>query len=234
MLWTPLALADLHLDLLYERDAAGLLLRSRDPAVAAPAFHLVRTVDGNRWLVSAALSERQRARLQEALSREPVVASLESRPPVPSGIRALLARERPNWVEQRGPAFLFPDPLPLISGPGELLRDCRSAPTVLELSWIRAVPPSAHPLAVVRNSSGEIVSVCHSARVTESGAEAGVETAPGYRGSGFAGAVVLVWATAVITGGKLPLYSTHWANHASLAVARKLGLAQYGEDCQSG
>ena len=230
-------MADVHLDLLYERDDGGLLLRARDPAILAPSFHLVRTTDGNRWLLSAALSEHGRAGLQEALSREPVVDALEemeSRPPVLSGVRPLQAEERPPSAEYRGPAFLFPDPLPLIPGPAELLRDSRSARTVPKLSWIRAVTPAEHPLSVARNSSGEVVSVCHSARATAIGAEAGVETAPGYRGRGLAAAVVLVWAAAVLAEGRLPLYSTQWTNHASRAVARKLGLIPYGEDYRSG
>ena len=73
---SPLVVAEIHLDLLYERDDAGLLLRSRDPAIAAPFFHLVRTTDGNVWLLSSALSEQQREQLQEALISEPVIANL--------------------------------------------------------------------------------------------------------------------------------------------------------------
>lgn len=213
------------------------MLRSRGTGDHSPSFHLVRTTDGNRWLLSAALSEDQRAGLQEALSCEPVIGDLgemERRPPVLSGIRALLAQERPTSAEYRGPAFLFPDPLSLVTGSAELLRDSRSARTVPELAWVRAVTPAEHPLSVARNSCGEVVSVCHSARATAGGAEAGVETAPDYRGRGLAGAVVLGWAAAVRAEGRLPSYSTQWTNHASRAVARKLGLILYGEDYHSG
>jgi predicted GNAT family acetyltransferase len=103
---------------------------------------------------------------------------------------------------------------------------------VSELAWVRAVQPHEHPLAVSRKERGEVVAVCHSSRSTLVGAEAGVETAPAYRGRGLAGEVVLAWATAVRVEGRLPLYSTDWSNLASRAVARKLGLAMYGEDCR--
>ena len=103
-----------------------------------------------------------------------------------------------------------------------------------ELAWIRDASAAEHPLAVIRNADGEVVAVCHSARLTPAAAEAGVETATAYRGRGFAGAVVLCWAQAVVAQGRLPLYSTNWTNHASRAVARKLGLTMFGEDFSIG
>src|SRR5688500_1984474 len=84
-----LALAELHLDLLYETDDAGLILRSRDHDVGAPMLHLVRTIAGNRWLVSAALSARERLMLHDALANEPVVRDLDAMqhtPPLLLGI----------------------------------------------------------------------------------------------------------------------------------------------------
>ena len=223
MTWSPLALADLHLNVLYERDEAGLLVRVRSTTIAPPSFHLVRTVDGNRWLISAAMSKDLRAELKETLSHEPVVrtlAEMERRPPLHSV---------QDWY--RGPAFVFPNPLPVAPVAAEVLGDARRARTVPELSWVRDVTPAERPATVVRSSSGEVVSVCHSARATDAGAEAGVETANRHRGRGLAGAVVAAWATAILAEGRLPLYSTQWTNRASRGVARKLGLIQYGEDC---
>ncbi len=106
--------------------------------------------------------------------------------------------------------------------------------TVPELAWIREASADEQPLSVARNSGGEVVAVCHSARSTRTAAEAGVETAADYRGRGLAGIVVLGWAAAVIAGGRIPIYSTQWTNQASRAVARKLGLIPFGEDCHIG
>ncbi len=234
---SALALAGLHLDLLYERDDAGLMLRSRDPTVPAPWFHLMRTTEGNHWSLSAALSGQQRDRLQEALAAEPVIADLgelERRPPLLDGIRGMLAEVPSAAEEYRGPAFAFGSAPTVLGGAAELLADPRDVLTVAELGWIREVALAEHPLSGARNPSGEVVAVCHSARSTAAAAEAGVETAPEYRGRGLAVAVVLAWAAAVKSQGRVPIYSTQWSNHASRAVARKLGLVPFGEDYHIG
>ncbi|HLF79800.1 MAG TPA: GNAT family N-acetyltransferase [Dehalococcoidia bacterium] len=234
---SPIELADVHLDLLYDRDEAGLLLRSRDPDVSAPLLHLLRTTEGNRWFLSAALSARERSKLVDALTAEPVIRDLgemENRPPVLEGVRPLLATDRSRLKEERGPAFWFGEALPEALGTAEILGESAHVRTVPELSWIRATTARERPLSVARNSAGEVVAVCHSARSTVSAAEAGVETARDYRGRDLAGAVVVEWARAVLAEGRLPIYSTQWTNEPSLAVARKLGLTMFGEDYQIG
>ncbi len=55
-----------------------------------------------------------------------------------------------------------------------------------------------------------------------------LETFEEYRGRGYVPAVVAEWARAVRATGRIPLYGTSWDNLASRAVARKLGLIQYG------
>jgi hypothetical protein len=233
----PLALADLHLDLLYGRDSDGLMTGSRDPAVAAPLFHLVRTTAGNRWLLSAALSEDQRAEIEEALVAEPVVsdlAEMEGRPPVLRGLRPLLESVRMSLKEYRGPAFVFPESLPQATADVEILRDPTGARTGPELAWVRTATVAEQPLAVARDAAANVIAVCHSARSTAGAAEAGVETAPNFRGRGLAGAVVVAWAVAVRAEGRLPFYGTEWANQASRAVARKLGLIAFSEDFHVG
>ena len=232
-----LALADLHLDLLYGRDSDGLMTGSRDPAVAAPLFHLVRTTAGNRWLLSAALSEDQRAEIEEALVAEPVVgdlAEMEGRPPVLRGLGPLLDSVGMSLKEYRGPAFVFPKALPQIAGDVELLPNPSGARTVPELAWVRSATAAEQPLAVAHDAAASVIAVCHSARSTAEAAEAGVETAPAYRGRGLAGAVVVAWAVAVRAEGRLPFYGTQWSNHASRAIARKLGLVAFSEDFHVG
>jgi len=58
----------------------------------------------------------------------------------------------------------------------------------------------------------------------------GVETAPRYRGRGYAAEVVTASAREVYAHNRVPLYSTSWTNKASLTVARKLGLDFFGND----
>jgi predicted GNAT family acetyltransferase len=77
---------------------------------------------------------------------------------------------------------------------------------------------------------GRTVSVCNTARFTARAAEAGLATAEKFRGRGYGPRVTAAWAAAVRAEGRIPLYSTWWANAASQAVARKLGLRQYAVD----
>jgi len=87
----------------------------------------------------------------------------------------------------------------------------------------------SQPLFVV-TCDGHAVSVCASVRQTSDAYEAGVETAVAHRGHGFAAPAVAAWAAAVRAMDRVPLYSTSWKNTASQAVARKLGLIQFGND----
>jgi hypothetical protein len=228
--------ADLNLDLLYERDGSGRLLRSRDHSVRAPLLHLVRTVQGNRWLLSAALSEDERTEIEAALAKEPVLselASMEATPPVLEGVRELLAKREGVRGETGGPAFVFSEP-PFTGTAAEELGAVTDLRAVPELQWLRDVTDRERPVYVWRNAQGEVVSLCHCSRSTQAGAHAGVETAAAFRGNGFAVQVVASWANAIRAGGRTPLYSTSWSNAASRAVARKLGLVMFGEDYHLG
>ena len=84
--------------------------------------------------------------------------------------------------------------------------------------------------ALMLLAGSRAVSICCSVRKSPVAHEAGVETAPEFRGRGLATGVVTAWADAVRRRGLLPLYSTSWQNPASLALAETLGLQRYGTD----
>ncbi len=228
---SALELADLALTLGYERGPSGEL-RTRDPDprdVRTPAFHLVRTAEGNRWLTSAALPPAQRAALEATLHSEPAVplADLEG---APLQIEAVLRDLLGAGSLYRGPAFVFPGALAPPAAAVSLVDDPRSLRPVAQLAWVRDALVAAHPLCVARNLDGDVVAVCHSSRSHPSAAAAGVETAEGYRGAGLGTAVVLGWAAAARAEGRVPLYGTSWSNAPSRAIAKKLGLVMFGEE----
>ncbi len=74
------------------------------------------------------------------------------------------------------------------------------------------------------------VSVCASVRLTPRAHEAGVSTHPDFRGRGHAARAARAWARLVRHLRRIPLYSTSCDNVASLALARKLGLREFGVD----
>jgi RimJ/RimL family protein N-acetyltransferase len=94
-------------------------------------------------------------------------------------------------------------------------------------SWAADLQHRRPAFAVVRR--GQAVCICACARLSREAAEAGVETAPEFRGQGAAVLATLAWAGAVRQSGRFPFYSTSWDNLASQAVARKLELVPVGE-----
>jgi predicted GNAT family acetyltransferase len=96
--------------------------------------------------------------------------------------------------------------------------------------WVAGeIEAGASPVMAVL-VDGYAVSACACARRSMAAAEAGLETAPAFRGRGYAARVTSAWAAAVRATGRMPLYSTSWANALSLAVARKLELRIYATD----
>lgn len=75
---------------------------------------------------------------------------------------------------------------------------------------------------------GSIVAICHSARLAARGAEAGVWTAPAFRGQGHAAAVTAAWANLLRASGRHLFYSTSSTNLASQRVAARLNLRPIG------
>ncbi|RLT38313.1 MAG: hypothetical protein DWI58_15570 [Chloroflexi bacterium] len=103
---------ELHLDALYERDTADLIVRMRASDRPPPRVHLVRTVEANRWLFAASFSPVTRAALDALLTAEPVVPLIEAmeyrEPACRDALAAVLASDAPPANEYRGPAFTFP------------------------------------------------------------------------------------------------------------------------------
>lgn len=74
----------------------------------------------------------------------------------------------------------------------------------------------------------EIVCICHTPARNAQVAEAGIWTQPDWRGKGLAGKTVAAWATAHPAETRTLFYSAARENAASQAVARKLGLHEFG------
>lgn len=222
-------LMQIHVEALFTRDAAGRLLRVNEPHGGdAPRFFIGQTAEGSHcWF---------RADVDEDLARQ-LAAEAKARrsgedhrlaPEDPARYEALLGRAAPVQSTWAGPAYCFPrevaepsDVVPVTDQNAEILRP-HLAP------WLDSTAPGLLTMAVVED--GRAVAVCSSVRITDVAREAGVETAPGFRGRGHVARAVAAWAVAVRRTGSIPLYSTSWSNTASQAVARKLGLRMFGAD----
>jgi hypothetical protein len=231
---SDLAWLALQLDVLFESDAAGRLLRSRSPGSEGeppPRFFLGRTRHGHLWRFGAGVPAARVRELARLAALERQDRPLEEPPERFEAIRARLALDAPVERVFHGPAFRFPahaagggaDPGVVLLTPDrvDLLRG--------ELPALAATLAARQPCAAVLEG-GRAVSACYVAARSERAAEAGVDTLPGFRGRGYGPRAVAAWARAAAAAGLLPLYSTEWTNRASRAVAARLGLILYGVD----
>lgn len=224
---------DLHLKTMFVLNDEGRIVSLREPGVTrGPLFSLARSATCCAWAIRADLPNDLARELDRLAREEPPTADLRAAPVHASRYLSLVGgRVGPGHeavVKTRqsdGPAFTFPralvPPIDVVVVEDERLleRNFRG--------WVPGeIAAGCSPvLSIVEN--GYPVSVCFCARRSDAAAEAGVNTAEAFRGRGFAPRVTTAWALAVGATGRVPLYSTAWSNHASLSVARKLGLMAY-------
>jgi hypothetical protein len=205
-------------------DEHGRIKSTREPQpTPGPLFTLIRSASSCVWAVRADVPGELAAQLDRLAGEEPPLQDPQEAPLHAATYLSLMGGQVVS-----GPAFTFPDRLP---SPGDVTTVDNLQ--LLERNfrgWNAAEIPWCSPIVAIMDG-GYPVSVCFCAtRNSAREVEAGVETAPAYRGRGFAARVTAAWASAIRASGRIPLYSTSWSNTASLAVARKLGLVQFASD----
>ena len=231
------ALALRRVDALFTRDRQGDLLTLNElepvpPPTPAPRIYLGVTSGGSVHAYRQDVPAALRAAIDQRCEyMAPLAHSPEALLPALRGVLAAHVPDR-EWELSTGPAFVFPDILPVSTGvtfvePGHEGLLAEHFP--FTATWLRERWPC---YAVVVGDRA--VSVCYSARRTSAVAEAGVDTAEAFRGRGYAALVTIAWANAIRAAGITPIYSTSDGNLASRAVARKLGLREFGWDVQAG
>ena len=218
----------LHVETLFPLDATGRMVRVKPDGGAAPRFFLGRTKEGNECWFRQDLDGELVEKLEALCSEESSSQSITGPPQGRSQFERLLSDYSPIEKRWAGPAYRFPDD---ISTTAEtVLVTEENADLLLPHleDWLGDLLDCQPLVALLQN--GRAVSLCATVRTTGRADEAGVDTHPEFRGRGFAGHVVAAWAGTVGRLGRIPLYSTSWENAASQAVARKLGLIQFGAD----
>ena len=211
---------DIHLRTLFLLDGAGRILGTHEPDPdPGPLFALIRGRTSCAWAVRADVQQEIAEELDGLAREEPTVANFCDAPVHTEQYRALARGE-----VYSGPAFAFPE---TVEEPDAtvLVNEVRLLARHFS-GWTAAELTGRSPVVGVVED-GHAVSVCFCARRSETAAEAGLETAEAFRGRGLGPQVAAAWALAVRASGRIPLYSASWANGASLAVARKLGLVAY-------
>jgi hypothetical protein len=219
-----------HVDVLFETDGQGRLIRLNEPGDdPPPRIFLARGRRGHELRSSVGVPDRTAARCREIAAQ---LSPWDGEPTDRSAfdpLRDIVARDASIGSESIGPAFRFGERVDVSAGLDAAIIDERSA-HLLEryFPYTRSVLAARSPVAgaIV---DGWIVAACFSARKTPTASEAGVATEEPYRGRGLAPLVVSAWRDAVERTGRQPLYSTEWDNAPSRAVARKLRLVAYAE-----
>jgi hypothetical protein len=218
----------LHVEALFTHDENGDLVAVNEPGGGvAPRFFIGVTREGTVRRFRYDMPGDLRRDVEAECDRLPPDRSARAAAAVQLRLEAVLARSGPVERSWAGPAYCFPEE---ISPPGAIRVTRRNADVLEPLlqAWLPDVAHSQPMLAVV--VSGRAVAVCASVRRSASAHEAGVETASNHRRRGYAARAVSAWAAAVRDIGRVPLYSTSWQNEASIAVARKLRLLNFGND----
>ncbi len=229
---TDLQLLEIDVEALFTHDPDGRIRQVNEPGGGpAPRFFFARTAGGNLWRVRYDLFPDTIRKLEALAAEEPVHSDFRAEPHNIEAIMAVLREDQEIESVFFGPNYRFPDELPTPTNTTTLTRSNLHVLSGMGPDWDDLAPhfEARQPIVVVLEQ-GVAVSVCFSSRLTDRAAEAGVETLEEFRGRGYAAAVVAAWARAVRASGRIPFYSTSWDNIASQAVARSLGLIQYGSE----
>jgi RimJ/RimL family protein N-acetyltransferase len=228
----------IEIDTLWDRDARGRLFRAshRDPD-DAPYVVIGSAQSGCTFAVGEQVPDPVAQEIQSILEREP-----RPRDPMipPIGTMRCVNLLMPVFgaVEvSSGPSYLIP-PGTHFDAPAEILtsdapaskRTGLNAPEQSdwqEDEWEGLITGKLGPWAMA-GVDERVISICHSARLSERGAEAGTWTDPSFRGRGYAAAATAAWAALFASSGKTLFYSTDGDNRSSQRVAERLRLPLIG------
>jgi len=231
-------LLEVEFDTLWLRDDRGRLIEPGGGGRRTAPYIAIGAVDDG-WVLgfAAELPEPVVGEMKVLFADEPPAADV-ARPPRPLARCEKLLRQFADAVEPRdGPTYLVPAGT-RIEVDADIVRSSDALPVSLrcqdlellnwaEEEWKQLLDGELGPWAFVMDGD-RVVSICHSARLTDQSAEAGTWTDPDYRGQGFAAAATGAWGELLAGTGRTLFYSTWSANVSSQRVAERLGLPLIG------
>lgn len=235
---SDLHLLEVEIDTLWRKNDRNRLIDQRGPgAVAAP--HLVLAVASGGWTLAlgSGVPDALADRLATQVDAEPRSSDPASEPTAIARCRQLLEASLGPADLSIGPSYVIPAGTSFVSSAAIL----RSSDDDIEVArhqdierlnwtpedWRQLLGGDLWPWAVAVIDR-RVVAVCHSARLAEDGAEAGVWTAPDFRGQGHAAAVTAAWAALLEGSGRHFFYRTSANNFSSQRVAARLRLHPIG------
>ncbi len=235
---SDLELLAIEIDTLWLKDDRGRLLKSQN-AEGRTAPHLVVGAAADGWTLAfgSEVPDAIVEELQTAFDVEPPAADLSQPPRLFERCEQLLADALGPVIARSGPCYVVPRETSFDSDAALLRSDDEhkehlKAQNLERLDWTaeewrQLIAGELGPWAFVM-SGDRVVSICHTARLTERGAEAGTWTDADYRGRGYAAATTAAWAELLAHSDRTLFYSTSAGNVSSQRVAERLALPLIG------
>lgn len=233
---TDLDLLEIEIATLWATDNRGRLVERRHER---PAPHLViaNTSDGQISAIGSDVPDELAVELRTVVAHGAPLPDPAAPPVSLAHCERLLA----GWIgpvePSAGPSYLIPPATAFKStaeiqrsdgGHGEVLRDRNPERANWGAEeWSLLLDGRLGPWAIA-TIGGQIIAICHTARLSDRGAEAGVWTDPDFRGQGHAAAVTAAWASLLAPSGRHLFYSTSADNFSSQHVAARLDLRRIG------
>ena len=227
----------IEIDTNWTRDERGRLVQSRrsDLTEAAPHVVIAKAAAARVVAFGSAVPDGVAAQLSavidaDAPSGDPAEApaSLARTASIVSEAAGQVeVRSGPSYAVVSAPAFSSDADVVTSLGPPQLQLQVPDGFPWEPDEWRSLMGGALGPWAMCTRA-GTPVSLCHSARLTSFGAEAGTWTHPQHRGRGYAAHATAAWASLFAPNAQRLFYSTSADNRSSQCVAERLGLRPIG------
>jgi RimJ/RimL family protein N-acetyltransferase len=235
---TDLELLEIEIETLWAADDRGHLVKSRGwQGRTAPHLVIAVSNDGQIAAIGSQVTDVLAVELQAAVAGESPSPDPATQPASIARCEQLLKNSSGLVELSAGPSYVIPVETAFVSA-AEIQRSDGENTEALRSHVAKRADWSAKewnllldglfgPWAVA-SIGGQVIAICHSARLTDRGAEAGVWTDPEFRGQGHAAAVTAAWASLLAPSGRHLFYSTSATNLSSQRVAARLNLHPIG------
>ncbi len=235
---TDLELLEIEIETLWVMDRRSRLVESRGSnGRTAPHLVIAASNDGQVAAFGSEVADALAVELQAAVAGGSPSPDPATAPASIARCEQLLTKSLWPVELSAGPSYAIPVQTAFVSAAeiqrsdGEHTEALRSQlPERANWSaedWHLLLDGFFGPWAVA-TIGGRVMAICHTARLADRGAEAGVWTDPDFRGQGHAAAVTAAWASLLAPSGRHLFYSTAATNLSSQRVAARLNLRLIG------
>jgi hypothetical protein len=217
-------------------NANGRIVHNNEPTpTAGPRFWMAGCATGSRFLLHEDVSASTAAKVAELMQDEPPLATINAAPRHLARYIELLGTEK----ESRGINYALPEDVSIACSAQRIWSGTDEGDRLLAALASSGMPHGLYAMGFINTGEfwppwcalledGVVASVCFAARLGKRGADAGVATAPEFRGQGYAAAVTPGWAAHPALAGRVLGYSTTVDNVSSQRVVERLGLRMIG------